>query len=201
MHKLVRFVDLEQRSEMNNKRGVTIDYNKTRKRFGVKVAKDTILWVKPENIRFVNPQDRPYNQYFNGMVQFVSSLRNMEIAIERQEASSDYHAWNVKKDATIHDPFAERLPQFEMVYKPWKTLSTYYKTLLQQTMQEWRGKTPDELAVKFHAYSNIYGQCIALSVIAHLLHGYEMQIGSLGFVMEDKSLYMEFGNFRDKPDF
>ena len=207
MHKVVRFVDLEQRSEMNNKRGITFDYNKSCNLFGVKVAKNTILWVKPENIRFVNPQDQPYDQYFNGLVQFVWSLRKVQADMQCQTVPSDFHAWNVQKDGTIQDPFAERLPHFEMAYKPWKKWTKYYRKLLQETMQEWQGKTSDELASSFHHYSNVYGQCITMSVIGHLLHGHEIQIGSLGFVMEDKankedkSVYVEFGNFRDKPDF
>ena len=64
------------------------------------------------------------------------------------------------------------------------------------------GKTRDELE-KAHQYvSKMFDRCLDVAVLSKMLYGHEIEIGSCGFVQDkSKTIYQEFGNFREEPDY
>ena len=113
--------------------------------------------------------------------------------------------WNVNSKGEIIDSLADKLRHLEFVHKPWEKLSRLYFKKLQNTLKQYQemyaGKTRDELEQAHQYVSKMFDKCLDAAILSHMLHGYEIKIGSCGFVLEDGSVYQEWGNFRDKPDF
>ena len=87
-------------------------------------------------------------------------------------------------------------------YLPWSKLSLKYTKMLQDNLQRYKEKfaekSRDELELAHQYFSKMFDRCLDTAILSHMLHGYEIKIGSCGFVLENGKVYQEFGNFRDE---
>ena len=119
----------------------------------------------------------------------------------KQVCLDDYHAWVEDSEHKIVDPFANLLPHLKpFVHKPWRQLSPFYAYLLQNTLQCYKDKSRTELEEEYENVCKMFDHCLDKAVLLHMLHGHAIKLGSCGFVMEDGTIYEEYGNFKEKPD-
>ena len=83
-------------------------------------------------------------------------------------------------------------------------MSPFYAKMVQNTLQHYKehfaDKSRTELEQEYENVSKMFDKCLDKAVLLHILHGHAIKIGSCGFVMEDGTMYEEWGNFQDKPD-
>ena len=208
MYDNVKLVNLEQRTDLNGECGTTVAYDDGTKRYAVELKRGgKTVCVKPANMRFLDKMQDAGNKYLDGTMDHVL-VNTVGIMVEngyKQANKYDFHVWTLDSNGNTVDPFADKLPHIKLKYKPWKKLSTTYEEMLQDRLQQYREHftdRPREDLEKLHKnVSKMFDKCLEAAIQSHLLHGFEIKFGSCGFVMDSGSVYQEWGNFRDEPDY
>ena len=117
MYELARLVNLKQRQDLNAKCGVIVDFDKSSKRYAVKLNAATTVCVKPENMRFVHAIHQGGNRYLDSTMKQMPHLDHLNL----QVGPDDFHAWNITRDGKIEDAFAKKLLHLKLTYKEWVT--------------------------------------------------------------------------------